>query len=268
MGSEGVRHTGRRVLTMATEPVVLDAYFEGHDPLLSWVTHRLDALPPRLRVRYFGDGEKPVRDPRFEIANEARFREYLRKHEGACTLFGERFYMTVCPYESVPSKVEVYTRLGAACVPALPELTRVFDELGAVYVHAAAWSELEARNGCTIACSDLRNRFSHGWVGRDFRRYVPGLYWLNYLSSSYASQRRVELDSIGGALGRPIQQLPNGSALMLYDDPSEWQMYNDLVEEVLRNTPGFFSKSRAMFPTALPWREQTDVFRRLRTEFP
>jgi hypothetical protein len=108
----------------------------------------------------------------------------------------------------------------------------------------------------------------HAWFGRDFRRYVPGLYWLNYFEAGYLRERGVDLQEIILVLPGKLTNLQNGIVLQLYEKPSDWQQYSSQVDDVLSRANGFFSRRRVVLPPVTTLREVFDVSAQIDKQWP
>lgn len=80
---------------------------------------------------------------------------------------------------------------------------------------AAAWarSEYSAKN--MIEGPSLTKA-----IGRDFARYLPGLYWLNFFGRPYVDL--IGAERLLSAPAPAVRQLDTGVLVALGDDPAEW----------------------------------------------
>lgn len=94
-------------------------------------------------------------------------------------------------------------------------------------------------------------------VGRDFGRFLPGLFWLNFFGrrcSAAIGRERLE------SLRAPhVVELDDGVAVMLAQDPQAWNTpeYAAVEADVKRHLGEdlFFSKTRPQLETLVPdWR--------------
>lgn len=248
--------------------LLLTSFFVQRSAVEAFVTSGLDALPAQYRIKYFGTGERRKHAPRCEISNKNAYMRYLERYECAAKLFGDNYYLYVQPATEYPSFIDVWVRRwSAARLDATVQLMEVMESFGSEYSYGGEYDELDARNGYSfrLSCS---LRLSHDWVGRDCRRYVPGLYWLNYFSNSYREQHNIDPEKLANDLSGSLLRLKNGVILRLYQSPSDWRQHAERVEHVIHETPGFFSKRRVHLPPVQTPKESLEIGRRLFDEWP
>jgi hypothetical protein len=85
-------------------------------------------------------------------------------------------------------------------------------------------------------------------VGRDYARYVPGLYWLNYFSKEYMIDHKLDVEQLARYLRGTLEQLQNGVLLQLYNKPGQWEEYSEEVDQLLFHDQRFFSIKRIERP--------------------
>ncbi len=150
----------------------------------------------------------------------------------------------------------------------LPPLLSALDSQAMVYAQAGMEGEIEHRNGYVIRFSNTQGGYAHGWLGRDFHRHVPGLYWLNYFSREYAKKHSMGIAELARRTGGTATELRNGHMLRLYDSPLEWAARTDDIDDVIFETPSFFSKRRVTIPDSLQTLEVEGVTSELRRQWP
>lgn len=105
------------------------------------------------------------------------------------------------------------------------------------------------------ACSEERahrNRISEkkpygiheGWVGRDIKRYLPGVYWITLVPLKTLENLGIALDAIREiAISTEIVENTNVLA-KLYERPTEWSKKAEAVDAWCIKTSGCFSKKK------------------------
>lgn len=254
---------------MSGRDLFIEAQCLEKAPVVTFLEEQLVSLPSEFHVSYFGGGERPVKRPQFETANREYFHEYLRQKEYGVALFGDGFSLMAWARDGLPSRLLLHVRkMHPERIGQVPALFELFDKMGMVYVRASLYDEEDARNGYSFRHTVSSPSTGHGWVGRDFRRYVPGLYWQNYLSDSYAEQHGIRIAELAAELGvRPVR-LTHGFLLRLYESPLDWREHASRIDEIVFNTPGFFSKRRVSIPEFVPLRESIEVLGRIEREWP
>ena len=101
---------------------------------------------------------------------------------------------------------------------------------------ACAQEELEYRNRITtkFGINTMEN-----WVGRDPRRYIPGLYWWTLLPDLLAEQHGIPLSLLVDAAQEHIKLEGNQHLLRFYDKPEDWQSAA-FMAELYHSCPGIF----------------------------
>lgn len=148
--------------------------------------------------------------------------------------------------------ISIQVRSGrVASRPANQWLHEFFEDacsrLSPAWAAAQASSEYSAKN--MIDTAQLTRA-----IGRDFARYLPGLYWLNFFGPTY-----VELIGRERLLAAPapeVKELGDGVFLALGDDPAAWDSERRrALERAVLNAIGdeyFFSRDAPDRPTKAP----------------
>jgi hypothetical protein len=105
-----------------------------------------------------------------------------------------------------------------------------------IFGFACADKEREYRNRITIK---FGINTMESWVGRDARRYIPGLYWWTLLPASLAEQHGIPLPSLVEAAQEHIELEGKQHLLRFYDKPEDWQSAA-FMAELYRTNPGIF----------------------------
>lgn len=242
-------------MALPPEPnLLIEANFEKKADVLRFPLDGLAELPEPVRPTHFGMEERPRRRPANEIANTERFHRFVRSARGGFYLYGAGCTFEISPDhvrpEEPPWSEIVFLAHLKGFRPALGKaIMEIFFRFGAVYGFGADWDEYDERNGYTLQFIDKGS--VHGFLGRDFRRYVPGLYWLNYFSDDYRNDKGMEVGDIAEELGGTVLTTPGGTILQLYNGPADWRERNDAVCRIIDETPNVFSKRDVEFPTGV-----------------
>lgn len=128
--------------------------------------------------------------------------------------------------------------------PWLARISRVFIDtfapIGLIYARACSYDEWFHRNLLKTHTPWAR-RPSTSPVGTDIERYVPGLYWMNFLSRPFAERHRIDLESVSRQLGARAESIGDGYLLVLFGSPGDWQQHASRVDQAIRSHRGFFS---------------------------
>ena len=77
------------------------------------------------------------------------------------------------------------------------------------------------------------------WVGRDTRRYIPGLYWWTLLPASLAEQHGIPLSILVRAAQEHIGLEGQQHLLRFYESPEDWRSAA-VMGELYHSCPGIF----------------------------
>jgi hypothetical protein len=105
-----------------------------------------------------------------------------------------------------------------------------------IFGFACAGEELEYRNRIT---TQLGINTIHSWVGRDTRKYLPGLYWWTLLPASLAEQHGIPLSTIVDAAQEHIELEGKQHLLRFYEKPEDWQSAA-VTAQLYPSLPGVF----------------------------
>lgn len=230
-----------------------------------WVRNLLDALPLEHRVRYFSGSERLRKHPDFDVSNKIAFDKYVGTRPWHW-FHGESFKISTCDTTAGTrevhfscSKREVGMHIITAWIPSIANTL--------YYAYAAAPQEVEHRNGYQIIVTDTRVT-GHGWVGRDLRRYIPGLFWINFVSHEYAALHAVNISLLPCRTGGTLTEFTNGTLLQLYDTPGSWVDHCGHVDSTLGEFPGFFSRKRAGIAHVIETSDELKLISQLGREWP
>jgi hypothetical protein len=147
------------------------------------------------------------------------------------------------------------------------ELLKFFDERDAYYGFGCRYVERFHRNLFKV---DLwgDGRFATSQLGQDIRKYIPGLYWMNYFSNSLLKKYPIGIDAIAKDTGGSVQRLRHGVLLGLYDSPADWESRRDVVDGILEQSEYFFSMRRVAEPGHLTPAEMCRYLEKLSKEWP
>jgi len=229
------------------ESLILQAFFNREGDVLRWVRHGWNTLPPSVRPTHFGTSDRIRRKPTNVLSDVRQFQSFIGQCQGTCFMYGQDFTVGVSPDDKIPSEITFWASSGDPRLSRFgPEILENFDQNNATYGFGCTWEEYRARNGYVLHYVDGGR--SEGWCGRDFRQYIPGLFWLNYFSRSYAEAMQLDLQAIVERLHACLVATAKGHILQLYDHPCQWCDQADEVNNVIYQTPNMFSKRRVDFP--------------------
>jgi len=137
-----------------------------------------------------------------------------------------------------------------------------------LYGYAGMAREIDHRNGYTVRLVESGSGCGHGWVGRDYDRYVPGLYWLNVFPHEYIARHALDIAGLAARTGGKVHEFDWGVVLQLYESPELWVDKADRIDEIIYDTPGFFSKRRVDIPATIHLRDTIGLIKELGEAWP
>ena len=224
------------------------------DPVIA----ELLQLPSEIRPTHYGLTERPRRSPESSLNDMPRTRRFLDAHGTWFWLYGSRltyeFMRTTwggLSWRVVGLETDTrFTRFGDTIV-------QLMDNFHATHGLGACWNEYESRHGYQIDFID--GGCEQDLCGRDFHRYVPGLYWMNYFSNAYCEAMQIDVPALVKALDGDVLKMRSGIRLRLYDKPTDWKLHASKVADVIHETKGFFSIRNVVIPTHLSKFEDSDA---------
>lgn len=236
-----------------TRNVRIRGYFANPEDVLRFALEGLVELPESLRPTHYGEEELGRKTKDNEIANRRQFKQFVIKLRPGFYLYGSGCSFDVVARTHRPSEIVFWSPVKRFRPSLGKPIMDIFARYGAVYGFGADWDEYRERNGFFLRFID--NRTVEGFLGRDFRRYVPGLYWLNYFSDAYRDSMEIDPADLAQKLGGTVSTAPCGTILQLYDQPTDWRERNEDVCHVIDETDNLFSKRDVEFPTGITQKE-------------
>src|SRR5262249_53736324 len=111
---------------------------------------------------------------------------------------------------------------------------------GADFGFAATNEEYEHRNRIFVTLGEAHIA---SWVGRDLKKYVPGLFWRTMLSHRLISERMIDLSNPPKCV---CTELVGDCAVLLKIEGriTAWRDHAEEIDRFCEVTPGFFSTVR------------------------
>jgi len=96
-------------------------------------------------------------------------------------------------------------------------------------------------------------------IGRDFGKYLPGLFWMNFFGKPYVEL--IGKSRLAGAPSFSMQEIDEGVCLKLYEDPFKWSepLNRKAEEKALRHigVQHFFERENHAQESMSPWAKET-----------
>jgi hypothetical protein len=194
----------------------------------------------------------------FEAISESQFRptHYSLDEDGArtpiswpaqweailgssgCFLWGEQFEMEVRLSRDRLIRIFVL----AEAHRAIESLMVRFAELAVLFGYACEEGERVHRN----RIQRTMNYGTHeAWVGRNYEKYLSGLYWITLIPEAMMKRLGVELDSLKRVATEAVLYQNRTWLVRLYGDPTEWASKATAIDRWCAQTNGCFHKEKA-----------------------
>lgn len=213
--------------------------------LMAGVLRALRSLPEGIRPDRFAVDEDD-KQGEGEVGDEAAFNRFAGKHRTGYFLIGKRAHYNVklTPNRFGYASVEVYKVLGSFSCGTGDEMTpedarsilKCIGNAGAYFAFAACHSEYESRNKYV---REIGGGTFEAWVGRDLRKYFPGLYWMTVIPDQPPGivAKVMEMSEM------VVERLDSGSWLVTaFSQPNQWRTRASYIDSWLAEMPQFFSK--------------------------
>lgn len=210
---------------------VIQAGLELDDSRREAVTRELLNLPEPLRPTHYNFGEDQKRKPVPSLLEALSILTDSR--QPGPLLYGPRF-----SYDLRRGRDRTF-RLSCFFETADPDVHTLLVSLasaGPLFGYACALSERIARNRVQ---KQIGVNALEGWVGRNPRKQLPGLYWYTLISDDLIRQLEIPLDLLV-AMAKKYEEPAAGQHLFrFYDRPEDWQAA-DSVNRFIVDQPGIF----------------------------
>lgn len=216
--------------------MIIKAYVPG--PRIEAALRILQTLPSPLRPNRFSSEEDEGKASG-QVSDEAKFRAFVSKNAYGFFLFSERarYNIVLRPKDGFCNLVA--DPLGDGLVESeVVLILKAVASAGSVFAFAANPEEYHHRNRYVRTLG--ANQFE-AWIGRDLRKYLPGIYWLTVLSKEHSDI----LVRLTATLAATVTQMDSEHWLIkAFENPNDWQQHAARLDEWCGKQPEFFSKQR------------------------
>lgn len=212
-------------------------------------------LPASLRPVYFSHEDKPACEAN-RVDDSKRFAAFVAKSASGFFLLGPGISYSVRVAAGKPTICDCFLAVGPQDAE---HFLRHMAQSMPIFGFACVPGERERRN--RVITRHGANTVE-SWVGRDTRKYVPGLYWLTLLPEDLARKHGVPLLALRAA-ARQHSDLGRGQHLFrFYDRPEEW-LDTSTVADLCAKLPGVFNieEVKPLLATSNSFLEQNSLLR-------
>ena len=210
---------------------MLEANVQCKGPI-SMLAECLMALPSGLKPTHFSVDEMPFSKARKLESNEG-YEDLSREYPSGFFLIGKGVqYDVECDNDSA----SCFATLSVDADEAKLFLS-LLSQTNPSFGYVCDPAERIRRNRLIKHFGDRR---IEAWVGRDLKKYVPGLYWLTVMSDSFMATHNVSPVALTNASWEHASPTRHSHIFQFYEKPEDWAA-STRVEAVIRSSPGIFN---------------------------
>lgn len=211
---------------------MIEASFHFPNERLDATIKALLQLPKQIRPKQFSYNEGAKKD-KDTVDDEKRFSTFLQKAASGFFLYAEN---AIYSFRITKSTEFVLDIEGINAQESIT-LLRSVGAVGASFAYAADGAERKHRNRLV---KNAGYGVHEAWVGRDWRHYIPGVYWLTLIPEALAEQHGAPLNKLKEAATEIEEIEPKLWLMRFYDSPENWRANEKRLDEICASTPGVF----------------------------
>lgn len=232
-----------------------------------WIVRVGECIPSPCQPLYFGASERFDKRRVFPFSDTAALRKRTKEHQSAA-LHGEGLYIDAAPWDRDYGRVIAYFRSAQIGTAAVSSWFRALERCKLNYARACLSKEYDHRHKITIDFAGGNSGHLLAYIGRNYTKYVPGLYWLNYFSNTYIQRMNLDVHAIAKQAAAATTSVEGGYFLQLYEWPHEWELSSERVDTLLEGCHCFFSLRKAQIPRTIEEHKATDLIFKIGREWP
>lgn len=119
---------------------------------------------------------------------------------------------------------------------------RTLGKLNLLYGYACRPDERAHRNRIV---AQKKYGAHEAWVGRDFRKWLPGVYWINVIPCGLLECHGLSIEEFN-SIAHSIELIENRNYLVeLYASPDQWLSNSDKIDDWCEGRGGVFGRAQA-----------------------
>jgi len=215
----------------------IKAYFKNRKDLVGWLVKQLSILPDNICLKYLGVNEGVI-NKRDVISEEKLLNEYIAENPQGFFAFSEGKANANIEFENEYSSISMYCDDESSGELALnvDKIFGSFIKYNAYYIYSALDLEFRNKNKAIVQQNTDTIEF---WLGRDINRYLPGIYWRNWVSEEYQDFLKINIHEVIDQAG--LEEYDLGNGVYLAQDVLQMSFLN--IVKVLR----MFQKIKIFF---------------------
>jgi hypothetical protein len=183
-------------------------------------------------------GTEVIEDERDIVDDSQRLCAFLTNRNSGFFLTGDHatYHFRVVPTRDVTCNCffEVDETL-------VQEFAECMAKASPIYGYSCYPEERKWRNRLSVKLKNLQ--MLETWVGRDPRKYIPGLYWLTVISEELAQQHHISLTDIA-CDAEFICNYGSITLFLFFQHPEDWLQYRERIDKLCTKYRGIFSLNR------------------------
>ncbi len=212
---------------------MIETYFYFPNPCLPLLLEALLDLPADLRPQFFSYGER-LKSKKDLVEDRDRFEPFLKKALSGFFLFSKKLLFSFLIRGGVEIELFVYKASNEDAKILVQRLSKCLPAFG----YASDVEEHRHRN--TVSKQASYGHETAG-VGNDWRRYIPGVYWMTVIPTTLAEQHGVSIDQLKALALEVEESIPGVWILKFFELPEEWQGHVERLDRFCAEMPGMFS---------------------------
>ena len=206
--------------------------------VLAQICDTLQGLRSRLNINEISDNEESAHTS-LDSLNISNILEYAKGNSSGFILYSPRAEYHIS-----------YADFGDCSLYVLMDnfqesrnFVLEMSKIDLLYGYACLPEEREHRNRVVINKDYGQHQ---AWVGRNFRKWLPGLYWINIIPENLVKAHNLNIDNLFDFSEYKVEKKFNNYIIECYADPSEWVRQTEKIDRICSETEGIFSKSEAV----------------------
>jgi hypothetical protein len=215
--------------------IVFQASFQFDTDIWA-VLSTFSAMPDPLRPAFFSH-EETIGDSANRFSDRKRLETFVAKSQSGFFLLNDEFIYSIRLADDKPIVCDCAIHSSAVFAKQLVlEMSSAQPQFG----FACLPEELNSRNRIVVQLGDSR---IESWVGRDTRRFLPGLYWLTLISAELTARHHLKLSEIEAVAHSSVLTNGGGHLFQFYERPEAWKE-STAVSTQFASQPGIFNIDR------------------------